>query len=83
MADRVLHARLVAQDGAAETVLDGSMVSTATRWPWPIRYRPSLDEGGLAHARHAADAQAERARVGQQRREQLIAGLCAVSIRSM
>ena len=32
-----------------------------------------LDEGAFAHARHAADTQAERlARVGQQRREQLI-----------
>ena len=32
-----------------------------------------FNEGGLAHARHAADAQTERlARVGQQRREQLI-----------
>ena len=24
-----------------ETVLDGSTASTATRWPWPIRYKPS------------------------------------------
>jgi hypothetical protein len=34
---RVLSPRMEPPD----TVLDGSTASTATRWPWPIRYRPS------------------------------------------
>jgi hypothetical protein len=54
------------------------MASTATRWPADQVQAQRLDEGALAHARHAADAQAQRlAGVRQQRGQQRI-GLRAV-----
>ena len=75
----LFHARLVAQDGAARhgaggvdgehrhAVAQSNQVQTQ-----------GLNEGGLAHTRHTADAQAKRlAGVRQQGREQFI-GLRAV-----
>ena len=76
---QLFHPRLVAQDRAAGD--GGRRVDRQHRHAVALRdqVQPQrLDEGDLAHARHAADAQAERAAgVRQQRGEQRI-GLRAV-----
>ena len=71
----VLHARLVAQDGAARDGagrVDGEHRHAVAQSDEIQAQR--LDKGGLAHAGHAADAQTKRfAGVGQQRCEQFVA----------
>ena len=76
---QLIHARLVAQNGAARN--GGRRVNRQHSDAMPLgnEVKPQhFNKSGLAHARHAADAQAQRlAGVRQQRRQQFI-GLHAV-----
>ena len=67
------------------TLDDGSTASTATRWPLLDQEQAQrLDEGALADARHAGDAEAERAAgVRQQRVQQLVGARAVVGARRL
>ena len=74
-----LHARLVAQDGAARQAAAG--VDRQNGHPVALRDQVQtqrLDEAALAHAGHAAQAQAHRAAAVRQASRQQRVGLGAV-----